>query len=417
MFTIFTVALPQALDLQPLKLDLESLGYQIFSYSGTEEVLSEVKSLQPDLVLMAPMLSEGEGLKACEQLKSDPETEMIPVIFVGPEVHCNGSRLRCFESGATDFISQDMDEKEVVLRLQTAIRNKQVLSQAATLARQLNEMNAELYERNLQIEKGLYITRQLQQSLLPPFLPEREEPSPEGFGDITAGFSKRHYQDDQIRISGVYLPCDLLGGDIYDVIRFPNDTIGVAIADVSGHGVPAGFITAIFKSSFYRVTHNHSAPGDILSHLNNELADIVKTGDYVTAVYCRILPEHEPERRLLEYSGAGHPYPIYYQAETKQVFRLKENGTPLVWIKDMEYPTGRILLSPGDKVLLFTDGVSEMRNASGGLYGEDALEQLFMEQLQQHSHGILEGMIRQLSDFTEGHPLEDDFSAVLIEMD
>lgn len=275
-------------------------------------------------------------------------------------------------------------------------------------------MNAELYERNLQVEKELYVTRQLQQSLLPPFIPEE--------GDIAQSenmhrFSKCHYKDEHLRISGVYLPCDALGGDIYDVIKFSNGTLGVAIADVSGHGVPAGFITAMFKSSLYRTTHSYRAPNEVLYHLNNELADMVKTGEYVTAIYCHV-HALENGKRQLDYSGAGHPYPYYYKASEDRVIALKENGTPLVWVKDMDYPMGQIQLEAGDKVLLFTDGITEMRNTKGDLYGEAALEALLLELIhksQRQQTPILDEMIQHLSDYTQGHPLEDDLSVVLIE--
>lgn len=409
--------------LAELRKRLETQGYELTCHQGNAELVQEIKSLQPDLILMDPNLPEHHGFKVCETLKNDPDTETIPIIFIHTDAaSINGSAVKSFESGATDFISTELDTIEVMARLKAAIRNKQAATQSMLLAQQLNKMNTELYERNLQVEKELYIARQLQQSLLPPILPEENTPAnPSVSGKTTEptaqlNFSKCHYKDEKLRISGVYLPCDALGGDIYDVIKFPNETVGVAIADVSGHGVPAGFITAIFKSSFYRITHSHSSPGDILFHLNNELADIVKTGEYVTAVYSRIRKdETDPNRLLLDYSGAGHPYPLYYNASNAQLTRLKENGTPLVWVKDMQYPMGSIALEPGDKVLLFTDGLSEMRNTHGDLYGEERLEEIFVRLITENPNRVLDEMIQQLSDFTEGHPLEDDLSVVLIE--
>jgi len=419
MFKIFSLETIEGdhPSLAELRTRLETMGYELIAHRRDREVVEEIKSSQPDLILLDPTLPEHQGFKMCETLKNDPDTENIPVIFIHTRPSGNGMLLKSFESGATDFVSIEAGEVEVLARLQAAIRNKQAASQAVSMAQQLNKMNTELYERNLQVEKELYVTRQLQQSLLPPILkedaPQSDAPPEEG---VQGSFSKCHYKDEKLRISGVYLPCDALGGDIYDVIKFPNGTVGVAIADVSGHGVPAGFITAIFKSSFYRITHNHSEPGDILYHLNNELADIVKTGEYVTAVYGRIQPdEADPGKLCMDYTGAGHPYPLYYKASENRVIRLKENGTPLVWIKNMEYPMGRIALEPGDQVLMFTDGISEMRNIQGELYGEEALEALFLKLVQENSGQILDDLIQVLSDFTEGHPLEDDLSVVLIE--
>lgn len=394
---------------------LEKLGYELITHRSDSEMLQEIKTSKPDLVLLDPTLPHQSSYKVCESLKNDPETENIPVIFMNTQSGGNGSLLKSFESGATDFISVATESTEVLARVQAAIRNKQIATHATALASELNKMNAELYERNLQVEKELYVTRQLQQSLLPPFIPEdRETTQPEDMSH----FSKCHYKDEHLKISGVYLPCDALGGDIYDVIKFPNGTVGVAIADVSGHGVPAGFITAMFKSSLYRTTHTYRAPNDVLHHLNNEMADMVKTGEYVTAIYCHIHELQEGGNRQMDYSGAGHPYPYYYKASEDRVIALKENGTPLVWVKNMDYPMGQIQLEAGDKVLLFTDGITEMRNTSGDLYGEAALELLLLDlihQSQQQKTPILDAMIQHLSDYTQGHPLEDDLSVVLIE--
>ncbi len=413
MFKIFSV---ESIDNQHPGLceiyrQLQGQGFQLVSPREGKPLLAEIKAEQPDLILVDPTLSEQKGAQVCQGLKNDPETENIPIIFIHSQLRPNPKMLASLESGVSDLISIETEEVEILARLKSAIRNKRLVNQSVQLAAQLNKMNTELYERNLQVEKELYVARQLQQSLLPPFLADSTLPAE----DVSA-FSKCHYKNDKLKISGVYLPCDALGGDIYDVIQFPSGTVGVAIADVSGHGVPAGFITAIFKSSFYRITHNHDCPADILYHLNNELADIIKTGEYVTGIYGRIFqPDDQPDKQVFEFSGAGHPYPLYYKASEHKLYRLKENGTPLVWIKNMEYPLGRVDLEPGDKIFMFTDGVSEMRNIHEAMYSEEQLEQTFMALIEQKSPRMLDEIIQQLSDFTEGHPLEDDVSVVLIE--
>ncbi len=393
---------------------LNRLGYHLQRTLGQNGLVDDIKLVQPDLVLMDCGLQQ-QGLDLCQQLKNDPDTESIPVIFMHDGGNVNGTMLKSFESGANDFISLSQPRDEIMARLQAALRTRQMTTHSVALAQQLSKMNAELYDRNLQVEKELYVARQLQQSLLPPCLPDEEvrQKDPEALDRI----SRCHYRDQRLRISGVYLPCDALGGDIYDVIKFNDESVGVTVADVSGHGVPAGFITAIYKSIFYRATHNYKKPGDILFQLNNALADIVKTGEYVTAIYCRIQPPDmfSGGPLQLDYSGAGHPYPMFFKAEDGSIARLKENGTPLVWVKNMEYPIGTLSMMPGDRLLIFTDGVSEMRNEAGELFGEERLEECFRQMAREHPSQVLDQLIVYLSDFTQGHPLEDDLSMVLIE--
>jgi phosphoserine phosphatase RsbU/P len=275
-------------------------------------------------------------------------------------------------------------------------------AQLKALVAELTQLNKELFERNSQIEEELYTTRQLQQSLLPAFL---DLP---GFD----GLARCHYMDAHVRVSGLYMPCDSVGGDLYDVVTVNDNEVGVALADVSGHGVPASFITAMFKASFYRTTHHYDLPGDVLFHLNNELMDMVKTGDYITALYCRLLQKGT----VLEYAGAGHPHPLHYQAKTGIITPLKENGTPLIWFKDMDYPTGSVNLATGDIVLAYTDGVTEMYDADKNLFGDERLHKIFAEAITNAKEvPILDYLIGCLSDFTQGHPLMDDLSMVLIE--
>lgn len=412
-----------AADVEALSRNLSEQGYVVDRLDWTRYCERLREGVVADLVLLDSELPE--GLESCRKLKNTPETEHIPVIFYHGKGEGNGKVVKSLETGATDFLPLTGNPAELLARIQSALRQKQMLHQSRALAEQLNQMNNELYERNLQVEKELYTARQLQQSLLPPFLPDEAEVLAESPAMAQARsivgktpeptaptrFSKCHYRDENLRITGVYMPCDALGGDIYDVIQFPDKTIGVAIADVSGHGVPAGFVTAIFKSSFYRITHNYSAPKDILYHLNNELINIVKTGEYVTSVYMRL----HPDQRTIDFTGAGHPYPLYYHASDGSVERLQENGTPLVWLKDMDYPMGERVLNTGDKILLFTDGISEMRNVRGDMFGEEALESLFKTLAREKPNDILNAMIAVLSDFSNGHPLEDDLSVVLIE--
>lgn len=404
--------MPQILIVEPgdsllniLQPFLVQEGYEIRQVRDYENTLPQVLQSQPELILIR--LDDDKGFGVCKQIKSNSATENIPVILMAEKASSNGDLSKSLESGANDYIALDNDAHEVMVRLKFALRYKRAIGHSEALAKQLNEINDEIYERNLQVEKDLNVARQLQQSLLPPEIPNTAISVP----NLEFQFSKCHFLNETTRITGLYVPCDALGGDLYDVMHFNDDTIGITVADVSGHGVPAGFITAIFKASFYRTTHMFTSPGDILFNLNNELANIIKTGEYITAIYCRIMNGG----RTLQYSGAGHPYPILYRAATGQMERLTENGPPLVWFKDMDYPVGEVSLEPGDKLLLFTDGISEMKDPNRDIFGEEALEQLFLKHAQAGTTAPLDSMVMELSDYTQGHPLEDDMSAVLIE--
>lgn len=393
-----------------LGVQLKAEGFCIERSSlAANEWPKDVKAFQPDVILLEVASdSYVEQYQFCHHLRQDVATENIPVLLIGRSEpgETNGASvhylLEGLHAGANDYLKAPYEFIELVGKIHSALRLKDSLEKVKIMAVQLEEVNGELYQRNIQIEKELYITRQLQQSLLPSSLtPQNDEMM----------FTKVHYEDEKLRISGIYLPCDALGGDLYDVLKFKDNSIGVSITDVSGHGVPAGFITAIFKTSLYRITHQITDPAEVLFHINNELFDIVKTGDYVTSVYLRI----DLNTLELDCAGAGHPYPFFYSVAENKMHRLQKNGTPLIWVRDIEYPKDSIQLHPGDKVFLFTDGVSELRNPAEEMFGEERVNQILLEAISSGTDSLMDTLINHLSDFTEGAPLEDDISMVLIE--
>jgi serine phosphatase RsbU (regulator of sigma subunit) len=362
-------------------------------------------------------------------------------VAIIPDNNTDALSLDITNSNATDTMPvldlECLDEVASFADLQGQLEILQNrLAQSKILQDQLNQLNAQLYERNTHVEKELYIARQLQQSLLPPIIKTLNDQDPslsEDVGTIDDSnlqpFEHCHFRNQYLNIMGVYMPCDALGGDLYDVLPFNDGSIGVSVADVSGHGVPAGFITAIYKAAFYRMTNTYQTPWDIMFHLNNELMDIVKTGDYITSFYSKLTPMpslhgafcDKPPRYKMDYAGAGHPYPFVYRAPNKQhpqgfIERLDKNSMPLIWVKEIDYPQATVMLYPGDSVLLFTDGVSEMKNTRNDIFGEPALESLLLQYMQQRTQRRLDAIINYLSDFTEGHPLEDDLSIVLLEI-
>jgi sigma-B regulation protein RsbU (phosphoserine phosphatase) len=408
-------AQPIAGELGPI---LQGKGFQFDFVPELQHVKESLSGQNPDIILINGCESGSATLACSNEFRTDASTEKLPLVVLSREDLPKEQLTKLFDSGVQDCINVSTDMDGLPERLKLVIRQARRIHQLESLASQLNDLNNELYERNTRVEKELYTTRQLQQSLLPPYIDDEDCAGGSQLQGKTVEhtganqLSNCHFANERIRVSGLYLPCDSLGGDMYDVIPFKDDVLGVAIVDVSGHGVPAAFITAIFKSSFYRITLQHDKPNDILFHLNNELSNLIKTGEYLTGFYCRILNDG----RTLEFSGAGHPYPIHYHAATNTITRMEENGLPMVWMKDMDYPLGISALEPGDKILIFTDGITELKNPSKAIFGEPALEELFLNLINNQSGLILDDIIEKLSDYSQGHPLEDDLSLVLIEV-
>lgn len=259
------------------------------------------------------------------------------------------------------------------------------------------------YEQVSQIEKEIYITRQLQQSLLPKALPDTE-------GQFI--FAKKHFVTDQLMVTGLFLPCELLGGDIYDVVKLPDNKLALFLADVSGHGIAASFITALVKATFYRICQEEKTPSKIFEVLNRELLGIITTGDYLTSCLA-ILDMNTLE---LTIASAGHPKPQWYQANTGESVSLCESTLPLAWFDGVSFPETTIQMAPGDKLCIYSDGASEMNNPEGEMYEMDRLKESIVTASQSGQYGILDDLGFHLSDFAEGTPLGDDVSYLVLEI-
>jgi phosphoserine phosphatase RsbU/P len=195
-----------------------------------------------------------------------------------------------------------------------------------------------------EIQKELELARCIQLSLLPASFP-----------DSTA-----------FRIAARYVPMNSVAGDLYDVLTADASHVGLLIADVSGHGVPAALIASMVKMAAISQRDQAAHPGQLLSGMNRALCGNTQ-GQYVTAAYAYL----DADNRELRYAAAGHPSMM--RLRNGRVTEIAENGLLLAAVEGIVYTETTIPLEPCDRLLLYTDGLVEARNAAGEMFGEAAL--------------------------------------------
>jgi sigma-B regulation protein RsbU (phosphoserine phosphatase) len=333
-----------------------------------------------------------------------------PTIAASPLIH------QSLTYAADMVIAADTSEAMLALNLSMVLRKRQQEHFQKQELQTMQQLNQELYERSSAIERELTVARQLQHSLLPNAIVQDAEKGQAGESTFRVA---TNYESQRLRITSVYVPCDALGGDLYDVVPLSTQEghLAVSISDVSGHGLPAGFITAIYKAAFSRATNRYKTPEAILDAVNQDLAAVIKTEHYVTACTGCLNPhpEHADAFQVL-LSSAGHPFSVWYRAETQTIERPGENGPPLVWLPEIPYDKQEITIYPGDKLLMFTDGITEMWNQQDEFYGEPRLEEVLMNLAKAQTHDVMQGILKDLSLFAEGRPLQDDLSMLLVEV-
>lgn len=159
-----------------------------------------------------------------------------------------------------------------------------------------------------------------------------------------------------LKIAASYLTSAHAGGDYYDFFDFPDGRWGILIADVSGHGAGAATVMAMLHAILHGYQGRSTRPGDLLKYANERLVAAELEGMFVTAFFA----VYDPVTRTLEYSRSGHNPPRLKSGDSGRVSAIEEAATvPLGIFRDYEPATGCLTLSPGDTIVLYTDGITE----------------------------------------------------------
>jgi serine phosphatase RsbU (regulator of sigma subunit) len=203
-----------------------------------------------------------------------------------------------------------------------------------------------------------------------------------------------------------------VAGDFYQFVRSDNNHLGVLVADVSGHGIPAALISSMIKVAMQSVTVHADDPAQVLAGLNRILASEAQ-GQFASAAYVWI----DTENRNALYSAAGHPPLLCWRNTRGEMQRIESNGLLFGVGPDSEYPVCRVPLEPSDRFLLYTDGVTETENAAGEAFGDQQLEQV----VRKHRLQPASELSRQvLSELQRWRPAavnqQDDITLIVVDV-
>ena len=213
-------------------------------------------------------------------------------------------------------------------------------------------------------------------------------------------------------LHALYIPSKAVGGDFYDVVPTGDGGFLLAIADVSGKGMPAALLSAMLQASLRTQAGSVSSLPAILRNINSLLYRSTATHQFATFFLAHI----DGDCRRLEFSNAGHNWPVLMRPGGERLF-LERGGTILGILEQVEYEEDRVPLEPGDRVVFYTDGISEAMNAEGEQFGEHRL----CEVVQALPPGltaraIAEGVLAALDEFLGSVEPQDDMTLLVIRM-
>ena len=287
-----------------------------------------------DLYVVEAGSSPEAALRHCRRLRAAAGEAFTPILYITSDA-APRARLACLEAGADAYLLRPFDPAELRAQVQALLRIKERHDALTTKSAEVERVNKRLQIANQQIDMELELARRIQESFLPRSLP-----------DLPG-----------LRFAVKYKPYARVGGDFYDVFRLDETHLGFYVADAMGHGVPASLLTVFVKKGViakeitgqdYRLV----PPGEVLERLNRELIDqALSEKPFITMAYVL----YDTAERTLQFARAGHPYPLY----------LPKDGPPQLWkiegsllgIFEIHYRPQTHALKPGDKLILYTDGM------------------------------------------------------------
>ena len=240
------------------------------------------------------------------------------------------------------------------------------------------------------LERELEVARDIQGSILPRELP------------VQAGYD----------FGALMVPMSTVGGDFYDFIPLGKDHLGIAIGDVSDHGVPAALFMAMTVTLLRAESRRTPAPSpkEILLNVNDQLIEMNETGIFVTMLYGVL----DFNTQLFNYVRAGHEIPIVCNSQG-DLSALPQGKGQLIGI--LEKPTldvNQMQLTHGCTLLMFTDGVNEAANTQGSLYGHDRLRQDLAALREAPAQELCEGILERVESYRGGNSQQDDITMLAV---
>ena len=374
-FTILVVD-DEEVNRQVLHNFLSLKDFSVISANNGIEALEIIhkQGIVPDLVLLDVMMPKMSGYEVCRILRKEFELYELPVLMLTAKGRIE-DLVAGLESGANDYLPKPFDKEELLTRVDTLLNLKRAVEHH-------DELQA--------IQQELSVARRIQESILP-----QKIPSLPGL-DVYAR----------------YLPMEAVGGDYYDFHLLDNDKLGVLMADVSGHGIPAAIIGAMVKIAFSSEKKHASHPDKLLSNMNEALCGKFEQ-HFVTASYSYI----DPTNNRLYHADAGHAPLLIWRKKEQKLLEVKPKGMILGFLQNAVCPMESIKLWHGDRILIYTDGIPECRKNEDEFFEDKEFINFIRQKQELNAQDFVDQLFDYLGNWSNKMKgFEDDLTMVVVDI-
>lgn len=362
-------------NLRLLSSILSENGYNARPVPSGQLALNAVQAETPDLIMLDIRMPGMDGYEVCNRLKASEQSRYIPVIFISA-LDAVEDKVRAFQIGGVDYITKPFQAEEILARIETHLA--------------LQRLQSSLQIANQKMARELLLAGEVQTSLL-----HYRRPSLPGW-----------------QISEILKPAKDTSGDFFDINPLPDGKIAITIADVVDKGVAAALYMALSLGLIRTFTMEYpNQPARILSAVNRHILENTSSNQFVTVFYGVL----DLDSGKLVYSNAGHcpPY-LLHQDGTEQPLTHPKTRKPLGLFDNEVWEQASIQFSHQDVLVLYTDGITESFNKQDILFGVERLLQSVKNNLQRAPQAILEAILKDLYEFSDGIPQEDDIALIVL---
>ena len=374
--------------LEALRLLLKRHGFEIETVTSPAGVLRALEARKFDLLLMdlnyaRDTTSGREGLDLLSQLNTRNGTPPIVVMTGWGSV---GLAVEAMQHGVGDFVEKPWENVRLleILRRQLELgrARRETERRAAEKERQAGEVILQLHRKEQEMEEA----RGIQQGFLP-----KEIPQVPGY-----------------ELAGAWQPARVVGGDYFDVLRLSDAVLGLCVADVAGKGVPAALLMSNLQAIVRETATAAMHPDALCRKVNESIRRNIAPDRFVTFFYGLL----DSRNNRLSYTNAGHNAPVLLRRDGSHE-RLREGGDVLGIFPDHSYECGEVALAAGDRILLFTDGVTEAQNKAGEEFGETRLLELLAANQSLGAAALQQRILEAVTEFS-GAEFADDVTLIVV---
>ena len=374
--------------LEALQLLLKGQGYLLETVSNPADLLAAVGQREFDLLLMdlnyaRDTTSGREGLDVLGHLE---KMENAPPVVAMTGWATVGLAVAAMQHGVSDFVEKPWDNSRLLEILERQIELGRERREARRRADEEKQSREEAIHHLQEQEREIAEAKAIQERLLP-----REIPQMAGYEIATSWQSAR-----------------IVSGDYFDVLALGEDMLGLCIADVAGKGIPAALLMSNLQAAVRGLSSPSLAPDLLCNGLNSLVWKNTHTDRFITLFYAQL----DGSGGRLRYANAGHNPPLVVRAGGSHE-RLEEGGGVLGVFETQDFDLGTVDLAPGDRLVLFTDGVTEASNREGEEFGEQRLLSLLKENRALPANALKEKIAAAISEFSGGH-LADDATLLIL---